>query len=62
MIHATATLWFLIVVLLAWGVRLLWGGILKPRTVNVVLLPGTFAAQVPEVIVPELSVPSAENR
>jgi len=50
MIYAAATLWLLVVVLLAWGVRLLWGGILKPRTVNVVLLPGTFVAQVGRVV------------
>jgi len=50
MIYAAATLWLLIVVLLAWGVRQLWGGILRPRTVNVVLLPGTFVAQVGRVV------------
>ncbi len=50
MIYAAATLWLFIIVLLAWGVRLLWGAILKPRTVNVVLLPGTFVAQVGRVV------------
>lgn len=50
MIYAAATLWLLVVVLLAWGVRRLWGGIFKPKAVNVVLLPGTFVAQIGRVV------------
>ncbi len=45
MIYAAASVWLTIVVLLAWGVHGAWSGILKPKTVNGVLLPGTLVAQ-----------------
>jgi len=50
MIYATTAFWLLIIMLLAWGVHHVWGTILKPRTVNTILLPGTLVAQLGHVL------------
>ena len=50
MLYAAMTFWLLIVVLAAWGVHQLWSGLIKPRMVNVVLLPGTLVAQLGHVL------------
>lgn len=44
------TFWLLIIVLSAWGVHQLWGGLAKPRVVNTLLLPGTLVAQLGHVL------------
>ncbi|MCP4247657.1 MAG: hypothetical protein GY778_11460 [bacterium] len=49
MIYFAVTFWLLVAVLSAWGVHQLWSGMLKPRTVNSILLPGTLAAQLGHV-------------
>jgi hypothetical protein len=41
--------WLLVAVLAAWGVHQLWSGLVKPRTVNSILLPGTLVAQLGHV-------------
>ena len=50
MLYATVMFWLFVVVLSAWGVHSLWSGMIKPRAVNVVLLPGTLAAQLGHVL------------
>ena len=50
MLYASITFWLLVAVLMAWGVHHLWSGMLKPRTVNSVLLPGTLVAQLGHVL------------
>ncbi len=42
MVYAAWTFWLLVVVLAAWGVRELLTGLIKPRVLNAVLLPGTL--------------------
>ena len=46
MLYAALTFWLLVVVFTAWGVHHIWSGLLKPRTVNLLLLPGTLVAQI----------------
>ncbi len=50
MIYATASIWLMIAVLIAWAVHHIWCGIAKPRTVNAILLPGTLVAQLGHVL------------
>ncbi len=50
MLYAAVTFWVLVVVLTAWGVHQLWSGLVKPRVVNTVLLPGTLVAQLGHVL------------
>ncbi len=50
MIYAALTFWLLIIVFSAWGVHRLWSGLLKRRTVNLLLLPGTLVAQLGYVL------------
>ena len=50
MIYFAVTFWLLVAVLTAWGVHQLWSGMLKPRTVNSILLPGTLVAQLGHVL------------
>lgn len=50
MFYAAATLWLMLIVLLAWGVHHLWSGLVKPRVVNSLLLPGTLVAQLGHVL------------
>lgn len=49
MLYAALTFWLLVAVLTAYGVHQLWSGMLKPRTVNSILLPGTLVAQLGHV-------------
>ncbi len=50
MLYAAAVFWMIIVVLSASGVYFLWAGMVKSRIVNIVLLPGTLAAQLGHVL------------
>lgn len=50
MLYITVTFWLLVIVLSAWGVHALWSGMIKPRAVNAVLLPGTLVAQLGHVL------------
>ncbi|MFQ6049251.1 MAG: hypothetical protein ACE5K7_07800 [Phycisphaerae bacterium] len=50
MLHAALTFWLLVIVFCAWGVHRIWGGLLRPRTVNMLLLPGTLVAQLGYVL------------
>ena len=50
MLYVTSAFWLLIAVLMAWGVHHLWSRMLKPRTVNSILLPGTLVAQLGHVL------------
>lgn len=50
MLYAAATLWLMLIVLLAWGVHHLWSGMIKPKVVNSLLLPGTLVAQIGHVL------------
>jgi len=44
------TFWLLVIVLTAWGVHRLWSGMVKPKVLNTLLLPGTLVAQVGHVL------------
>jgi hypothetical protein len=44
------TFWLLVIVLTAWGVHQLWSGMVKPKIINTVLLPGTLVAQIGHVL------------
>ena len=46
MLYAALTFWLLVLVFTAWGVHHIWSGLVKPRTVNLLLLPGTLVAQI----------------
>jgi hypothetical protein len=50
MLYAAAVFWMFVVVLSASGVYSLWAGMVKTRIVNIVLLPGTLAAQLGHVL------------
>ncbi|MGB2986990.1 MAG: hypothetical protein WBE26_14045 [Phycisphaerae bacterium] len=50
MIYASLTFWLLVIVLTAWGVHQLWSGMVKPKVLNTILLPGTLVAQVGHVL------------
>jgi len=50
MAYASMTFWLLVIVLTAWGVHHLWSGMIKPRVVNSILLPGTLIAQLGRVL------------
>ena len=50
MLYAALTLWLLVIVFSAWGVHRIWSGLVKPRVVNSVLLPGTLVAQLGHVL------------
>jgi len=50
MLYAALTFWLLVIVFAAWGVHWLWSGLVKPRVVNTVLLPGTLVAQLGHVL------------
>lgn len=50
MLYAAMTFWLLIIVLSAWGVHQLWSGMVRPRIVNAILLPGTLVAQLGHVL------------
>lgn len=50
MLYAAMTFWLLMIVFAAWGVHQLWSGMVKPRVVNSLLLPGTLLAQLGHVM------------
>jgi hypothetical protein len=50
MLYLTLTFWLLVIVFSAWGVLRLWDGLLKPKAINVILLPGTLVAQLGHVV------------
>ena len=50
MLYAAMTFWLVTAVLSAWGVQQLWRGMVAPRVVNAVLLPGTLVAQLGHVL------------
>lgn len=50
MIYAATSVWLTLILLMAWSIHRLWQGIVKARTVNGVLLPGTLIAQLGHVI------------
>lgn len=50
MIYATACFWIAVAVLLAWGVNTLWLGMIRPKTVNMLLLPGTLMAMLARIV------------
>ena len=50
MVYASLTFWLLVVVLLAWGIQQLWSGLVKPKVINTLLLPGTLIAQLGHVL------------
>ena len=50
MLYAATVFWLLVIVFSAWGVHRIWSGMVKPRVVNVILLPGTLVAQMGHVL------------
>ncbi len=50
MLYVAAVFWMFVIVLSASGVYFLWAGMVRSRIVNIVLLPGTLAAQLGHVI------------
>ncbi len=50
MIYAAASFWLLAIFLAAWAVEHLWSGMVKPKAVNLALLPGTIIAQLGRIV------------
>ena len=50
MLYAALTFWLLVIMFSAWGVHHIWAGLIKPRSVNFILLPGTLVAQLGHVM------------
>jgi len=50
MTYIALTFWLLVIVLSAWGVHRIWGGMIKPKVLNTILLPGTLVAQIGHVL------------
>jgi hypothetical protein len=50
MIYAALSLWLVAIVLMAWAVHGLWSAIVKPKAVNVALLPGTLVTQLGRIV------------
>lgn len=50
MTYIALTFWLLIIVLTAWGVHQLWSGMVKPKVLNTLLLPGTLVALIGHVL------------
>jgi len=50
LLYLSLTFWLIMTVLIAWGVHQLWSGLVRPKVLNTVLLPGTLAAQVGHVL------------
>lgn len=61
MLYAALTFWIIVIVFAAWGVHTLWSGMVKPRVVNAVLLPGTLVAQLGHVLGLLISGNSVQN-
>jgi hypothetical protein len=60
-LYAALTFWLVIIMFSAWGVHRLWSTLIKPRVVNVALLPGTLVAQLGHVLGMLLSGNSVRN-
>ncbi len=45
MLYAALTFWLLVIVFAAYGVYQLWAGLIRPKVINAILLPGTLVAQ-----------------
>ena len=45
MFYAATIFWLLILIFAAYGTYQLWAGLIKPPVLNLMLLPGTLAAQ-----------------
>ena len=50
MLYVAMTLWLMMIVLSAWGVYRLWSAMVRPRIINMLLLPGTLVAQLGHVV------------
>ena len=50
MLYVATVFWILVIVLTAGGVHQLWSAMVKPRVINVILLPGTLVAQMGHVL------------
>jgi len=50
MLYAALTFWLLVIIFSAWGVHSMWSGLVRPRVINAVLLPGTLVAQLGHVL------------
>jgi len=50
MIYAAFSFWLVAIVLMAWAIHDLWSTIIKPKAVNVALLPGTLVAQLGRIV------------
>lgn len=50
MLYAAMTVWMLAIVLSAWGVHRIWSGLVQPKLLNSILLPGTLVAQLGHVL------------
>ena len=50
MLCAATAVWLMVIVLCAWAVYESWCAMVKPRIVNMLLLPGTLAAQMGHVL------------
>jgi hypothetical protein len=48
--YAAMTFWLVVIVFTALGVHRLWSGLIQPRIVNSILLPGTLIAQLGHVL------------
>ena len=46
MLFITTTFWLLSIVFVAYGIFEVWSGMVRPRIINLVLLPGTIAVLV----------------
>jgi hypothetical protein len=60
-LYAALTFWLVVIMFAAWGVHRIWCGLVKPRAVNMVLLPGTLVAQLGHVLGLLLSGSSVQN-
>jgi hypothetical protein len=50
MLYATATFWLLLIVLLAEGINRTWCGLVKPKAVNIALLPATAITHLGHIV------------
>ncbi|HSW46259.1 MAG TPA: hypothetical protein VLM89_11885, partial [Phycisphaerae bacterium] len=48
--YAAITFWLLVIVFSALGVHRLWSGLVQPKVVNTVLLPGTLVATLGHIL------------
>ena len=50
MLYAALTFWLFVTIFSALGIHMLWSGMIKPRIVNGILLPGTLVATLGHVL------------